>query len=181
MGDNHLWIGLAAVAGCWLGAGSASAHPTAKILDYGVMTGRRALETPLGQGGTGLTPAVPMSHQRYIAQTDAIEARLCRSFGLHLLIVPGAGEPEPGAVIVHVLHPTFTGPGGATSAEDDFASAVVFGQTHVGFTFDHDWEMRPGDWTFVVSAGGAVVAVRSFHVFLPPPGAPTPDCDAAAS
>ena len=181
MGYRGLWIGLATLAGCCLGAGSASAHPTAEVLDYGVMTGRRALETPLGQGGTGMAPAVPMSHQRYIAQTDVIEARLCRSFGLHLRIVPGAGEPEPGGVVVHVLHPTFTGPGGATSAEDDFASAVVFGQTHVGFTFDHDWEMRPGAWSFMVVADGAVVATKRFRVTLPPEGAPTTDCDGGTS
>ncbi len=181
MGGGRLWIGFAALAASCLGAEAAGAHPTADIVDYGVMTGRRARDTPLGEGGTGMAPAVPMSHQLYIARTDAIEARLCRSFGLHLRIVPGAGEPEPRAVVVHVLHPTFTGPGGATSSEDDFASAVVFGQTHVGFTFDHDWEMQPGTWTFVVSAGDAVVATKRFRVTLPPAGAPTSDCDGGTS
>ena len=181
MNDNRLWIGLTALAVFALGAGSAWAHPTAEILDYGVMTGRRALEAPLGEGGTGLAPAEPMSHQRYIARTDAVEARLCRSFGVKLRIVPGAGEPEPGSVVAHVLHPIFTAPGGATSAEDAFASAVVFGQTHVGFTFDHDWEMRPGDWTFVVAAGGTVVATKTFHVTLPPAGTSASGCDDAAS
>ena len=181
MGAGRWHVGLAALAMGWLGAGPASAHPTAEVLDWGLMTGRRAPGTPLGEGGTGMAPAVPMSHQRYIARTDAIEARLCRSFGLHLRIVPGAGEPEPGLVVVRVLHPTFTGPDGATSTEDAFASSVVFGQTHAGFTFDHDWEMRPGDWTFVVVAGGAVVATKRFHVTLPPAGAPTSDCDAGTS
>lgn len=173
-------LGAALLAGLCL-AGPAAAAPSAEVLDFGTMTGRRAPAPPPGAGGTGLAPAVPMSHQRYIERTDAIEARLCRSFGLHLRIVPGPGEPEPPAVIVHVFHPAFTAPDGATSGEDAFASAVVFGQTHAGFTFDHPWEMRPGEWTFVVSAGRAVVATQRFHVTLPPPGAPTSDCDGATS
>lgn len=185
MNDARSWDLVAALAAALaasgLGAGTAAAHPTAEILDWGPIVGRRAPDAPLGTGGTGLAPAVPMSHQRYLDRTDAIEARLCRSFGVKLRIVPGAGEPEPGAVVVRVLHPTFTGPDGATSAEDDFASAIVFGQTHVGFTFDHDWEMRPGDWTFVVAAGGAIVATKRFHVALPPPGSPTSDCGGGTS
>ena len=181
MNDGRLRIAAAALAASWLATGVAWAQPTGEVLDWGQVTGRRALETPLGTGGTGMAPAVPMSHQSYIARTDAIEARLCRSFGVKLRIVPGAGESEPGLVGVRVLHPTFTGPGGMTSTEDDFASAVVFGQTHVGFTFDHDWEMQPGDWTFVVSAGGTVVATERFHVTLPPAGTPTSDCDGTTS
>ena len=175
------WIGVAVVAAAGLVGGGAWARPTAEILDWGLMTGRRALTPPPGEGGTGMAPAVPMSHQRYVERTDAVEARLCRSFGVRLRIVPGAGEPEPGIVGVHVLHPTFTAPDGATSTEDDFASAVVFGQTHVGFTFDHPWEMQPGDWTFVVAAGGAIVATKRFHVALPPPGSPTSDCGGGTS
>lgn len=173
-------FGAAVLAGLCL-ASPASAAPSAEVLDFGILTGRRAPAPPPGGGGTGLAPAVPMSHHRYIARTDAIEARLCRSFGLHLRIVPGPGEPEPPAVVVHVLHPTFTTPEGATSSEDDFASAVVFGQTHAGFTFDHPWEMQPGEWTFVVSTGRTVVARQRFRVTLPPPGAPTSDCDGATS
>lgn len=172
---------LAATLAACCAAGGAFAHPTAEVLDWGLLTGRRALEAPLGTGGTGMAPAVPMSHQRYIERTDTIEARLCRSFGMKLRILPGAGEPEPRLVVVHVLHPTFTGPNGATSTEDDFASAIVFGQTHVGFTFDHDWERVPGDWTFVVSAGDAIVASRRFHVTLPRAGQPTSDCDGRTS
>ena len=181
MGVGRSWIGLAALAAGCLGASAASARPTAEVLDWGPMTGRRAPEAPSGQGGTGMAPAVPMSHQRYIARTDAIEARLCRSFGLHLRIVPGAGEPEPKLVVVHVLHPTFAAPDGRTSTQDDFPSAVVFGQTHAGFTFDHDWEMQPGEWTFVVIADGVVVARQRFHVTLPPDGAPRSDCDGGTS
>ena len=174
-------IRAAALAASWFTAGGASAHPAAEVLDWGLLTGQRALGAPLGTGGTGMAPAVPMSHQRYLARTDDIEARLCRSFGVKLRIVPGLGEPEPRLVAVHVLHPTFTGPDGASSTEDDFASAVVFGQTHAGFTFDHAWEMQPGDWTFVVSTGGTVVATHRFHVTLPAASAPTSDCDGATS
>ena len=181
MSNPRSWIRVAVLAASCLDGASAWAHPTAEILDWGPMTGQRALGAPLGTGGTGMAPAVPMSHQRYLERTDVIEARLCRSFGVKLRIVPGVGEPEPGVVGVHVLHPTFTAPGGATSTEDDFISAVVFGQTHAGFTFDHDWEMQPGAWTFVISVGGTVVARQDFRVTLPPAGAPTSDCDGTTS
>lgn len=175
------WCGPAVLAALFCAAGTAQAHPTAEVLDWGRMAGERASAAPPGEEGTGLAPALPMVRQRNIERTDAIEARLCRSFGLKLRILPGPGEPEPAVVRVRVLHPTFTGPGGATSAEDDFTSSVIFGQTYVGFTFDHPWEMRPGEWTIVVAAAGTVVAGKRFHVTLPPEGAPTTDCGGEVS
>ncbi len=181
MSGLRSWTCVAVLATSCLAGAGAWARPTAEILDWGPMTGRRALGAPLGTGGTGMAPAVPMSHQRYLERTDAVEARLCRSFGVKLRILPGPGEPEPGLVVVTVLHPTFTAPGGATSTEDTFISAVVFGQTHAGFTFDHDWERQPGAWTFVISVGGTVVARQNFRVSLPPAGTPTSDCDGTTS
>lgn len=172
---------LAAGAAFAAAASTAAARPAGEILDFGRTAGTRAAAPLPGQGGTGLSPARPMARARFLDHSDRIEARLCRSFGMRVRIVPGPGEPEPRAVAVRVLHPVFTGPGGATGAEDDFASAVVFGQTYVGFTFEHDWELRPGPWTIAVSAGGAPVAVKRFEVVPPPPGAPASDCGGETS
>lgn len=162
-------------------AAPAAARPTAELLDWGRVDGVRGAAPGPGEEGTGLAPALPMSHQSVVERTDAIEARLCRSFGMMLRILPGPGEREPEGVVVHVIHPLLTRPDGATSTEDAFASLVVFGHTYAGFTFDHGWEMRPGDWTFVVVADGAVVATKRFRVTLPPAGAPASDCGAAVS
>ena len=161
-------------------AGSAAAHPSAEILAFGRVEGERAA-TPPGEGGTGLAPARPLSRPRFLDHSDTVEARLCRSFGLLLRVTPGPGEAEPAVLQVRVLHPVFTGPDGTTSAEDDFDTAVVFGHSHVGFTFDHDWELRPGDWTVAVYARGAPMAAKRFHVVASPAGAPASDCEGEVS
>lgn len=159
---------------------AAAARPTAEVLAFGRVEGERAA-TPPGEGGTGLAPARPISRTRFLDRSDTVEARLCRSFGLLLRVLPGSGEAEPTVLQIRVIHPVFTGPDGATSAEDDFDTAVVFGHSHVGFTFDHAWELRPGDWTVAVYARGALVASKGFHVVAPPAGAPTSDCGGETS
>ena len=72
--------------------------------------------------------------------------------------------------------PALTRPDGKASTEDRFPSAVDNGVTHIGFTFDHEWEMEPGRWTFVISASGQEIARKEFTVSIPPPGAPNSDC-----
>lgn len=169
-----------AAAALALTAGGAAARPSAEVLAFGRVEGERAA-TPPGEGGSGLAPARPISRTRFLDHSDTVEARLCRSFGVMLRVTPGPGEAEPTALQVRVLHPVFSNPDGATSAEDDFDTAVVFGHSHVGFTFDHDWELRPGDWTVAVYARGVPVATKRFHVVAPPAGAPTSDCGGEVS
>lgn len=175
MAVRRWWFRPALAVLCGLGASPACAHATAEVVEWGRMTGERATSA-LSDGGSALVPTVPMSHQRYLERTDVIEARLCRSFGLMLRIRPGPDEPEPGLIRVRILHPTLTGPDGTTSTVEDFATAVVSGETHAGFTFDHAWEMAPGRWTFVISLGGPEIARHTFTVTMPAAGAAASDC-----
>ncbi|MEZ2407199.1 hypothetical protein GGC47_002068 [Bosea sp. OAE752] len=168
---------MAAMAAMILAAvsGSAVAAPKAEIVDFGVTVGRRMMAAPT-PGGTGLEPAREMKNIRYLERADRIEARLCRNFGLTLKLSDAIPQILPRQVSVRVLHPQFTSPDGKTSTQDRFPSAVIEGVTHIGFTFDHEWEMEPGSWTFIVSAGGQEIARKDFTVTASPPGAPNSDC-----
>jgi hypothetical protein len=153
----------------------AAAEPRGEIIDYGITAGRRVAGTP-GPGEAGLAPASEMKNIRYLDRTDRIEARLCRNFGLSLRLSDDIPKVLPRQVSVRVEHPTLTRPDGRTSAEDRFESAVIDGVSHVGFTFEHAWEMAAGDWTIIVSIRGREIARKAFTITLPPPGAPDSDC-----
>jgi hypothetical protein len=155
--------------------GSAQATPKAEIVDFGLTAGRRA-ESGETAGQSSLSPAQTMTNLRYIERTDRIEARLCRNFGLTVRLIDSVAKALPRRVIVRVLHPLLTAPDGRTSIEDRFPSEVVDGTSHVGFTFEHEWEMQPGEWVFVISSAGSEIARKAFTITLPAPGAANSDC-----
>ena len=101
-------------------------------------------------------------------QTDRIEARLCRTFGVTYV---AAGLP-PGTVLPLVAesaHPALTHPDGRVSTGVRYHTAVQAGRPgYTGFTFDEPWELAEGIWTFRVSYGGQVLAEQSFTVTVPP-------------
>lgn len=167
------WAALAFIAM----AGPAAAGPKGEILDFGVVAGRR-LDSPPDAGQSALEPIRAMRNPRYIERTDRIEARLCRNFGITVKLSAPPPFRMPDRVEVRVLHPKLTRPDGKESAETRFPSFVVDGVSHVGFTFDHDWEMAPGPWTMIVSSRGDELARKDFTVTLAPPGASNSDCGA---
>lgn len=156
-------------------AEAASAGPKVEILDFGVTAGRRVDSAP-DAGQSVLEPIRAMQKLRYIERTDRIEAKLCRNFGITVKLAPSPPFRAPDRVEVRVLHPKLTRPDGKESTQTRFPSFVVNGVSHVGFTFDHNWEMAPGPWTMIISAGGDEIARKDFTVTLPPPGAPNSDC-----
>ncbi len=156
-------------------AGPAVAGPRAEIVDFGVVAGR-LVDSPPDAGQRALEPVRAMQKLRYIERSDRIEARLCRNFGITVKLLPTPPFRMPDRVEVRVLHPELTRPDGRQSAETRFPSYVVDGLSHIGFTFEHDWEMAPGAWTMIVSLRGDEIARKDFTVTLAPPGAPNSDC-----
>ena len=156
-------------------AAPAVAGPKAEIVDFGVVAGR-LVDSPPDAGQRVLEPVRAMQKLRYIERSDRIEARLCRNFGITVKLAVPLPFRMPDRVEVRVLHPQLTRPDGKESVETRFPSYVVDGLSHVGFTFEHDWEMVPGPWTMIVSLRGDEIARKDFTVTLPPPGAPRSDC-----
>ena len=145
------------------------------VVPQGVVAGR-LVDSPPDAGQRALEPVRVMQKLRYIERSDRIEARLCRNFGITVKLLPTPPLRMPDRVEVRVLHPELTRPDGRQSAETRFPSYVVDGLSHIGFTFEHDWEMAPGPWTMIVSLRGDEIARKDFTVTLPPPGAPNSDC-----
>lgn len=156
-------------------AGPAVAGPRAEIIDFGVVAGR-LVDSPPDGGQRVLEPVRAMQKLRYIERSERIEARLCRNFGITVKLIPAPPFRMPDRVEVRVLHPKLTRPDGKESAETRFPSFVVDGLSHVGFSFEHEWEMAPGAWIMIVSLRGEEIARKAFTVTAPPPGAPNSDC-----
>ena len=169
------YMGAAAAVVLAAAPGHVTAAPKGEIVDFGLTAGRRIMAAPR-IGDAGLEPAREMKNIRYFERTDRIEARLCRNFGLTIRLTDAIPKVLPRSVSVRVLHPRFTRTDGKTSTEDRFQSADIGDVTQIGFTFDHEWEMEPGGWTFIVSAGGQEIARKDFTITAPPPGAPNSDC-----
>ncbi|WP_166652580.1 DUF3859 domain-containing protein [Enterovirga rhinocerotis] len=148
---------------------------TAEIVDWGVVSGERKAPAP-ETGDRGLSGARPMRNVRYEERTDRIVAKLCRSFGITVTLSAPTPRQMPRRVEVRVAHPTMTRADGAASSEHRFSSHVIDGETHIGFGFDHDYELQPGAWSISVHARGTEIARKAFTVVLPPPGAPRSEC-----
>lgn len=131
------------------------------------------------RGMRALSPGRTVGNMRFINKTDQVEAKLCRRFGVAMWLAYGPGDAILRDVEVHVHHPTMTRPDGATGNEDVFLSEAVSGEVKTAFTFDQDWEMVPGTWTWEFKANGRTLATQSFQVTLPDGNKPPPGstCD----
>lgn len=155
----------------------ARAELKAEILDFGLTTGRRVqTNIPPQPGEVGLSPSARMANIKHLVQTDKIEARRCRSFGVTVRLSPDSPDQMPQHVDVRTDHPTLTRPDGVSGRLGRFRSEVVDGTTYAGFSFDYDWEMQPGTWTFTLSVSGVEIARKSFTITTPSSGGSKSEC-----
>jgi len=52
---------------------------------------------------------------------------------------------------------------------EEWPGIGVMGRSgYVGYTFDNDWELVPGQWTIEVSVGSTSRVEKTFNVSVPP-------------
>lgn len=102
-----------------------------------------------------------------LTSTETIPARLGVRFGFHYTV---SGAPQGGQVTVHYVN-RFPEPGlknpdtGVTTHIEEYDSAVLVGATNYkGWSFDHNYELVPGTWTFEIWYGGRKLGEQSFNV-----------------
>ena len=104
-----------------------------------------------------------------LEQTSDIHARRGTSFGLR---VSFSGSPSGARVPIRAkcLHPKFTDPATGRSSEvEEWPGTGVMGRSgYVGYTFDNDWELVPGQWTIEVSVGSTFRVEKTFNVSVTP-------------
>jgi hypothetical protein len=107
---------------------------------------------------------------RHVQTTNVVPGQLGIEFGLRFNIV---GSPAGTVVPLHVvaifpaqgLHDPSAGRT-FTTAEYDRADAIGPGG-YLSYTFDHDWEVVPGVWTFQIWNQGRKLAEQQFTVVFP--------------
>lgn len=104
-----------------------------------------------------------------VEQTSDIHATRGTSFGLR---VSFSGNPSGARVAIRAkcLHPKFTDPATGRSSEvEEWPGIGVMGRSgYVGYTFDNDWELVPGQWTIEVSVGSTFRVEKTFNVSVTP-------------
>ena len=160
-----------------LWGGVAQAEVKAAIVEWGEVTATQLGDAPPGQQGYGLSPEGTIAGMAYINHSNTIAAQLCRMYGFTVWLAAGPGEALPAIVEVHIRHPQFTRPDGATSTEDGGPSELEGGVAQGSFSFDHPWELQPGTWTIEVVFDRRVLASRDYTVVLPAPDTPPHPCD----
>jgi len=102
-----------------------------------------------------------------VTRTTTIPARIGVHFGFYFTV---NGASEGGNVQVRYVNrfpgPGLTNPGtGETTHEEEYSQDVAIGgSNYKGWSFDHDYELVPGRWTFEIWYGDRKIAEQSFDV-----------------
>ena len=160
--------GLAALAVLLL-TGQAHAQPALRITGYGEAIFGHELgvrDPSTVEGNT--EPVRTVDGAQIVQQTNRIEARLCRRFGITFML-EGLGTGGILDITIQTRHPAITRPDGHVTTEVRYPSSVSAGRPNwIGYTFDYAYELVPGTWSFAVLHGGDVLAEQQFEVTVPP-------------
>ena len=140
-----------------------------EVVEYGETTAERERPTPQTRDDQSLMPRTVVEDVRYVSHTSSLDAQLCLRFGVSVRLTPDAGKPLPRQLIVVITHPRITRPDQVSSIQDSFPTPVIGDTVYAGFTFDHSWEMQPGNWMVAFTLEGEVVASKAFTISVPTP------------
>lgn len=153
------------------GVAPARAGLRAEVVEAGEVTAETVRTATNTERDRSLTRRRLLDGIRFITRSSVLEAMLCLRFGATIRLTADAGEELPDELTTLLRHPTLTRPDGVSATEESFQTPVDGAIAYAGFTFDHPWEMRAGDWTLVFMAGTQVLATQPFHVSVPSPAA----------
>ena len=138
------------------------------LVDYGIYESEltRRIEDPKSVGGS--RSGVKMIKFKQKAST--IQAQKGLQFGLRYFVV---GEPKDAQVKLRFVT-RFPSPGmrdaasGITSDRNEYVGAAkIGGADFLGYSFDYDWELVPGAWTFEIWDGDRKLLAHPFTVVIP--------------
>jgi hypothetical protein len=156
----------AAMIAATLAAPAAFAEVTrVDVLDRGIYEIVPGEQTPDPDTPTGTITAVDT--QKLLQSTDTVVGKLGVEFGLRYVVI---GSPEGGEVTVDLVY-IYPSPGLKDPAEAEPALETRFSRTkkigettYIGYGFENDWEIVPGEWRFEIWHDGKKLAEESFTV-----------------
>lgn len=105
---------------------------------------------------------------RVVTTTESIPAVISTNFGIQFQVTGMEGKLI--LLKIKAVHPPITNPATQKTSESDEWTQVVKSDTAVsfaGWTFDNEWELVPGEWTFQIFYGKEKLAEKTFHVVNP--------------
>ena len=138
-----------------------------KVTDFGIYTAERDSSIKTPNTASGVTHGVDIDTISLSETTRTIPARMGIHFGFRYSII---GAPSDADVDLHVVN-IFPSPGLVNPAtqvprmRDDYVHTGVIGEEcYHDYSFDHDWELVPGTWTFQIWYQDRKLAEQSFNV-----------------
>ena len=111
-----------------------------------------------------------VENAQLVERTTTIVARLGVRFGYIYQVIgkPGARE-VPLRLVALFPQPGLRNPQtGNTTVTEEVTMAKAVGEPHVDlYSFEHDWELVPGVWTFQIWYEGTKLAEQTFTVVTP--------------
>ena len=160
-------IALGAMAGS--DSGAATRSPGAERIDFGYLCQlptAEIVEAPnTVSGELNLIAGIPVFFRR----TTTIPAQRGLSFGVTVDVAPRF----VGSAVIVTRHPPM-GPDGVMT-ESWVTEFTVDNTGYAGFTFEYDYELLPGTWTFLATSNGRLIYEVDFEV-VRVEGGPVIDC-----
>ena len=133
--------------------------PGVDTVDFGIYCQQHTVETApapeTAEGVVNLVPEIPEFRYRQFV----VPATIGIGFGVHVVPAPGRDYPF---VTITVTHPPYPGSGIEVErwTTDFEADRVSF----VGFSFDNEYELQPGEWSFTAETGDEELFRIDFQV-----------------
>jgi len=136
-----------------------------EIVDYGVYSAH--IDRQAAAPGTMAGEMNLLNNVEHAVTTRMITAQLGVHFGFRYTVV---GGPEGTAVSLHhvtiIPNPGLNNPANhrrKTRNEYDLTS-LIGEQSYTDYSFDNDWEIVPGIWTFQIWYGDRMLAEQKFTI-----------------
>ena len=133
------------------------------LVDYGIIAAKEKEWKKTKDPNFGRTHIVKFSEIK--EETTDVPAEIGTRFGFRYKI---NGEPQGKNIIVQYegIHPQLSNPRtGKTYSSYKYSQKVKIGKIkYTGFKFDHEWELKPGDWTLRVLYQDKVMIEKVFNV-----------------
>ena len=113
-----------------------------------------------------------LEYVRFVDFTHQIPGEIGTSFGIQY-VIHSSPKGQPLKVTGVIIYPGegLITPQGDVYKQSEESMVVKIGEkSFYGFGFDHSWEIIPGDWTFQIKRGDAILAQKTLTV-LPPASA----------
>jgi hypothetical protein len=136
-----------------------------KILEYGIFEAQQTRSVEARDTSSGVISL--LNNIKLVKETNTIFADIGTRFGIRYSVegdINGANVE----ISVKVLHPRMVNPSNNKELTlDQWTIYKEIGKNgYSGWTFDHSWELVPGDWIIQLWCADRKLAEQSFTIFL---------------